>query len=101
MLSPLYYIDVQKKGAHPGQVGLTDPYIKKGQRKLFTMKFLKRIKQIFCCSMPHHAPASQGWEGDQVTCTCFLAPPGTRSIVPCSQGGTGSGIGTRPSNSRY
>ena len=51
--------------------------------------------------MPHRAPASQGWEGDQVTCTCFLAPPGTRSVVPCSQGRTESGTGTQPSNPRY
>ena len=51
--------------------------------------------------MPPRAPASQGWEGDQVTCTYFLAPPETRSVVPCSQGGIGSGTGTQPSNPRY
>ena len=51
--------------------------------------------------MPPRAPASQVWEGDQVSCTCFLAPPGTRSVVSCCQGGTESGTGTQPSNSRH
>ena len=39
LLSPLYYIDIQKKVVHPGRVGLTVPYMKRGQQKLFTMKF--------------------------------------------------------------
>ena len=51
--------------------------------------------------MPHRAPVIRGWEGDQVTCTCFLAPPGTRSVVSCSRGGTESETDTQPSNSRY
>ena len=38
---PLYYIDIQKKVTHPGRVGLTDPYMKRGQQKIFTMKFSK------------------------------------------------------------
>ena len=51
--------------------------------------------------MPPRAPASQVWEGNQVSCTCFLAPPGTRSLVSCYQGGTESGTGTQPSNLRH
>src|SRR4051812_31280150 len=65
------------------------------------MKFLKHIKWVCCCSMTQPAPANQVWEEDQDTCTYFLAPPETRSVGPCSQGGTGSGTGNQPSSPRY
>ena len=39
-LSPLYYIDVKNKGAHIGQVGLTDPLHEKGAAKTIYNKVL-------------------------------------------------------------